>query len=547
MRIRVLFLSACFFAAITVVFSDTAYAATNDTHLSVSSIKQDGTLPEGSAQPGLVVFANEPDGGKAGLILEFDLESVPDSFTPSARLQLADVERLKVKRSGQTATSERNIMQIFYRNAKTGEMEFAGCQPTKAGGITNSYTIDVTPAVNDALSKPAGQKKLSMELRLEGKPVFFEVYGVATDGSRPMPGLDIAPSGGWKNDWEKRIEPVMTAAEIYREACLPLAETAGQELELKLLYPAGKITEVLRASTGEKFEQSRDWILRGGKLFIPSGSRIPVQLASEFFMVEHKEKDGTVKKIPSSIKLVPGIWYQERQIEVSYEPSARPWKFAPPLSSLDQLPRIKKLLAEKEPVTVVLFGDSIAAGGDTSGLHGVWPYQPGFGELAAWKLQKNYGSKVTFINTARAGATSDYATKQAEAQVGWFKPDLAILAYGMNDRSDARRVNHKANMEKVIDTIRAASPDTEFILVTSMLNSPKQSTGLDPIKFIRDEALSISRPGLAFADITSTHLEMINHKDYLDISGNGANHPNDFLHRIYAQRILEVLIPENKK
>jgi acyl-CoA thioesterase-1 len=66
---------------------------------------------------------------------------------------------------------------------------------------------------------------------------------------------------------------------------------------------------------------------------------------------------------------------------------------------------------------------------------------------------------------------------------------------------------------------------------------------LDPVLFIRDEALKISRPGVAFVDITTTHLELIKHKNYLDTSGNGANHPNDFLHRIYAQRILEVLLP----
>lgn len=535
MRMKQLFFSICVLAAF--------FAAASDIHVTVSSVNQIGTPPEGSLQPDRAVFANEPDGGKAGLMLELDLESVTDSFTPSARLQLPDVERLRVKRAGQTATSERGIMQIFYRNAETGEMELAGCQPTKAGGYTNSYTIDVTPAVNDALARPAGQRKLSLELRLEGKPVFYEVYGVFTDGSRPLPKLDIAPSSGWVNDWQKRIEPVMTAAEVYRESCLPIANTAGQELELRLLYPAKRITEVLRASTGEPFDQGRDWILRDGKLFIPAGSRIPVQLAAEFFLIERKEKDGTVKRIPSTIKLMSGTWYHERQIEVSYEPASRPWTFAPPLSSLERLPRFKKRLAEKKPVTIVLFGDSIAAGGDSSGLHGIWPYQPGFGELTAWKLQAFYGNKVTFINAARAGATSEYGTKQADAQVGWFKPDLAILAYGMNDRNpEERRLSHKANMEKIMDTIRAASPETEFILVTSMLNNPKQSTGLNAIQFIRDEVLGISRPGLAFADMTGTELEMINHKDYLDLSGNGANHPNDFLHRIYAQRILEVLI-----
>ena len=60
---------------------------------------------------------------------------------------------------------------------------------------------------------------------------------------------------------------------------------------------------------------------------------------------------------------------------------------------------------------------------------------------------------------------------------------------------------------------------------------------------VRDEALKISLPGVAFVDMTTTQVEALRHKDYLDLSGNGANHPNDFLHRLYAQRVLEVLAP----
>jgi len=113
----------------------------------------------------------------------------------------------------------------------------------------------------------------------------------------------------------------------------------------------------------------------------------------------------------------------------------------------------------------------------------------------------------------------------------------------MNDRREERRATYKAAMEQIIDTVRKDSPDTEFVLITSIVNNPKQPTGLGPIQEIRDLALKISRPGLAFVDITSTHLELLKHKNYLDTSGNGANHPNDFIHRLYAQRILEVLLP----
>jgi len=62
------------------------------------------------------------------------------------------------------------------------------------------------------------------------------------------------------------------------------------------------------------------------------------------------------------------------------------------------------------------------------------------------------------------------------------------------------------------------------------------------VLFIRDEALQLGGPGVALVDITTTHLRLLDRKEYLDTSGNGANHPNDFLHRIYAHRILEVLI-----
>jgi hypothetical protein len=37
---------------------------------------------------------------------------------------------------------------------------------------------------------------------------------------------------------------------------------------------------------------------------------------------------------------------------------------------------------------------------------------------------------------------------------------------------------------------------------------------------------------------------MLDRKEYLDTSGNGANHPNDFFQRVYAQRVLEVLSPQ---
>ena len=48
-------------------------------------------------------------------------------------------------------------------------------------------------------------------------------------------------------------------------------------------------------------------------------------------------------------------------------------------------------------------------------------------------------------------------------------------------------------------------------------------------------------PGVALADVTEVWTWMNRHKHFLDLTGNGLNHPNDFGHRLYAQCILQLL------
>ncbi len=515
---------------------------TGFTRLPAIHVEQAGKAPAGVEPSGRLVLANEPD-ATLGLVIDFDLESVPHGVTPLARLQLEALGKLSVKRPGEKPGGARGVLHVLAQRAAGQAAELVGSTPVKPAGLPFSYLIDVTPAVCDVLARPAGQKKLRLELRMTGKPAFYEIYGMSTEAGKMPLALEIASPANWVDDWQARIAPITSGAVVYREACLPLAGNRDADLAVQLLYPAKKILEVIHNGTGERLQEGRDWALRDGRLVLPAGSHAPIQLESEFFSIPRKDKDGKEQLGRTSIRLVEGTWYHERQMEVSYEPAVRDWSFPPARSSLDNLPRLKRLLTAKAPVRLILFGDSISVGGNASKVQGAWPYQPCFGELVVRRLQQHYGSKTTFMNHSRGGATSSYAISQAESQVGWFRPDVAIIAYGMNDRGDNRRGSYRENLEKIIDIIREASPDTEILLVTSMLNNPKQPSGVEPALFLREEALKISRPGLAFADVNAAHQELLKHKSYLDLSGNGANHPNDFLHRIYAQRILEVLIP----
>jgi lysophospholipase L1-like esterase len=517
------------------------------TRVDVASASQIGQAPEGAAGADLVFLSNEPKGASA-IALEFDLESVAFDSTPLARIQMPDVAKAPVKRPGEKPTTGKGALHAFAQRDGFDEPQLVGSTAVKPAGIPMPYMIDVTEAISEALARPKGQRRIHVELRITGQPAAYEVYGVPI-GDAKKPYIEIAaPPPGWTNDWAERVAPITQGAQVYREACMPFAKSADDEAELKLLYPVKHVTEVIHNGTGEKLQEGRDWILRDGKVFLPGGTHAPVQIESAFFRrppstnPASTSSDGKSRP-PLPYVLKEGTFYHLRQIEVTYEPAKRDWTFPPAVSSRDKLPRVRAKLAKKEPVTIILLGDSIEYGGNASRMQAANPFQPQFGELTVWALRQAYGGPITVMNHSRGGAGALFGSTQALSQAGWFKPDLVIVAYGMNDRSDKRRATYKQDMENIIDTIHQASPATEFIAIASMMNNPKQPVGSEPIFALRDLLLSIDRPDVAFVDMTTTHQTLLERKDYLDTSGNGANHPNDFLHRIYAMRLLELLLP----
>lgn len=540
-RVRALRNCAVLLLAVSAAFEAGASELAQVAALRVS---QAGALPAGVAATNGWVLANEPGADQPYLVIDFELEALAQVGTPLARLQLVDLVKIQVKRPGQKSGTGRGALHVFACPPGAAEAEMAGAAAVKPAGLATPYTIDVTRAVSAALARPAGQRKLRLELRMIGQPAYYEVYALSA-ALEKAPVLEVAPQAGWADDWAQRVEPLRRGPLVYREACLPMVAEANREALPPLLYSAQRIVEVVNNATGERLQEGRDWSVREGRLVLPPGTRAPVQVEKAFF-VRHP-KPGELAQAgaapqPQSVVLMEGTWYHERQIEVTYEPASRGWEVPRQACSLKGLPRLRRLLEAKAPVRLLVFGDSISLGGNASKVQGGWPYQPCFGELVVWELERRTGCKITYMNHSRGGAGAAYGASQAESQVGWFKPDLVLLGYGMNDRRPERQQTFLGDMEKIVDTVRACSPETEFVVVTPMLNNPKQPDKGEAILQIRDTTLKIKRPGLVFADVTAVERELLKHKNYLDFSGNGANHPNDFIHRIYAQTILEVLL-----
>jgi acyl-CoA thioesterase-1 len=127
------------------------------------------------------------------------------------------------------------------------------------------------------------------------------------------------------------------------------------------------------------------------------------------------------------------------------------------------------------------------------------------------------------------------------------RPDLVIVAFGMNDASGKPAAEYQATTKSVMDQIHAKVPETDFILVATMIGN-RDWINLKQELFPQycDALKKLRGPGVAVADVTSIWAVFLKHRQHYDFTGNGVNHPNDFGHRVYAQIISALHVPKIK-
>jgi acetyl esterase/lipase len=230
---------------------------------------------------------------------------------------------------------------------------------------------------------------------------------------------------------------------------------------------------------------------------------------------------------------------------MTYRRKAEAWPS--PLPSFDEkgLPITIQKMQNKEAVSIVLLGDSISTGCNASGWANSAPHQPPYQDLLLQHLKETYSPNITLTNLAVGGTSTPWGITRIPDVVA-AKPDLVVLAFGMNDSSGRSAEEYKANTAEMIRACRESSPKTEFILVATMLgNSDWVTLKHDLFAQYRDALAELAQPGVALADMTSIWAEMLKRKKDWDLTGNGVNHPNDFGHRVYAQ-VLTTLLVQSK-
>ena len=342
------------------------------------------------------------------------------------------------------------------------------------------------------------------------------------------------------------FEPLWQGAIQYDEHVALIKEPDSDRAYGTLLFAPGKIIGVTSCDTMTVFEQGRDFTIdaTARRIVLTADSRIPSITREELYR-KPNEKRAIRSKLgdPDKWLLYAETWFPNIQVKVTYE-HADAWLGYTPQYAGSQLPRVTGLIQSGKPVSICLIGDSITSGANATS-RGYKPHMPPYGILVQRAIEAQTGSKVTLNNLAVSGTTSDGAMNVLP-RIGESKPDLFVIAYGMNDVAGRNPRKFGENISGLLTALKQSYPEAEYVLVSSSMANPQWTWSReDMFEPYRQQLVSLQAQhdsGCALADVTALWADLLKTKRYYDLTGNGINHPNDFGHRLYAQTLLALLI-----
>jgi acyl-CoA thioesterase I len=348
----------------------------------------------------------------------------------------------------------------------------------------------------------------------------------------------------WTYDAEA-LRPFWQGRVVHGESLLFIRDPKSGEAKASVLFPVEQLMSVRNSAGDVTYEDGVDylWKANSREIILPAGSRIVSRLATELrrpaksqqYELTHRDGNG-------EIMFGGRLEYAAMQTCVTYQHAPNLWKTVVPLFDPKALPRTVGKLVGKQPLSIVVIGDSISSGCNASGWAGSAPFQPAYPELVRQHLAMHYGSAVKLQNLAVSGTDTRWGLSKVK-EIVEPQPDLVMIAFGMNDSAGRSAPEYQENIESLMAQIRERAPDVEFILVATMLgNRDWVRLNHDVFPQYRDALAGLCRPGIALADLTSIWTGFIELKRDWDQTGNGVNHPNDFGHRVYAQVISALLI-----
>lgn len=252
-------------------------------------------------------------------------------------------------------------------------------------------------------------------------------------------------------------------------------------------------------------------------------------------------------------------WQREGKYVVAKEDifPIRPYEPAAPINPGAIGKTITKLRSG-EAAKIAFMGDSVTLGAEaTAWTLNLWTEKNlSYPSRVITGLRKTFPTaKIEPIQAVQGGTTSQVAPQFFDDKLAPQKPDLLLIAFGLNDANSTIGGNprttpdqYKEGLRGVITKARAAG--TEVILVTPMQPSPFLRSGIaERITGYRDALIALAtEEKVACADVYTDWLHQAD-RGIAPFSQlhNWINHPGDQGHGVYAETILRLFSADPSK
>jgi len=184
------------------------------------------------------------------------------------------------------------------------------------------------------------------------------------------------------------------------------------------------------------------------------------------------------------------------------------------------------------------------------------PGCPNFPAIFNDYVEMRYGVTPEYVNISYSGKNSEWPLSFCEEKgyvpvdKAWEEePDLVIIGFGLNDGVGITPSVFIKNINEMVNKFLYGCPDAAVVVVGTMLPNDqiRWTPGGKPflkyhngyVTFLKSAEESWTNA--AFADVTTFHKELLEIKCFQDTTGSNTNHPNDYMHRIYAQVIIQTV------
>ena len=217
-------------------------------------------------------------------------------------------------------------------------------------------------------------------------------------------------------------------------------------------------------------------------------------------------------------------------------------------------------LREHGAITIVVFGDSVTHGAFAKGE---LDYDAVYWNLLRKKINavRSY-VPVNVINSGIGGTTAKESVLRIETQLLRYHPDLAIVAFGLNDVNGPLEVYleslrtiftrcQEAGVEVIFMTQNMlntyVSPEVERktpqLLEYATLTARYQNEG--KMDLYVESARALARElGVTVCDCYAVWKEMSKTRDTTALLANHINHPTREMHELFASELFRCIFPD---